>query len=84
MAIYHSKGRFTPEPDLEASLFHLHKAADHHSSAALFELGCIYRQLPHYELDCLHMEVCCIHSSCHFKLQCIRKLQIMQIWGLNS
>ena len=57
MAIYHSKGRFTSEPDLDASLFHLHKAADLCLSVALFELGCIYRQLPHYELDCLCVEV---------------------------
>ncbi|XP_003385502.1 PREDICTED: eukaryotic elongation factor 2 kinase-like [Amphimedon queenslandica] len=56
MAIYHSKGRFTSEPDLDASLFHLHKAADLCLGAALFELGCIYRQLPHYELDCLSVE----------------------------
>jgi elongation factor 2 kinase len=57
MAVYHSIGRFTTEPDLESSLFHLHKSGECNFTRALHELGCIYLQLPHYQLEHLSVEV---------------------------
>ena len=57
MALYHSIGRFTPEPDLKTSMFHLHKAGECGVSLALYELGCMYLQLPHSELETLSVEV---------------------------
>lgn len=57
MSLYHTNGRFRAEPDLELAFFHLHKSADFSFTNALFELGCIYQQLPHYEFSSLSVEV---------------------------
>ena len=58
LATYHSIGRFTQMiADLDATMFHLEKAASCGIPRALYLLGCIYRQLPHTQFEDLSVEV---------------------------
>ena len=57
MAVYHSISRFTPEPDVDAAMFHLKKAGDCGVLKALYLLGCIHLQLPHTTLEILKVQV---------------------------
>lgn len=57
MAVYHGMGRFTPEPDTDAAMFHLKKAGDCDVLKALYLLGCVHLQLPHATLEILKVQV---------------------------